>query len=91
MLIIVLLCVIIQPGLSFRANAAWDYSVSPLQLEKQNAGECARNVLIALKECPSADPLPILFLESEMVFERGRKSTIYQRIAVWVFDISSAY
>lgn len=74
LLIIVLLCVIIQPGLSFRANAAWDYSVSPLKLEKQDARECARNVLIALcEECPSAAPLPILFLETEMVFEAGRE------------------
>ena len=74
LLIIVLLCVIIQPGLSFRPNAAWDYSVSPLKLEKQDARECARNVLIALcEECPSAAPLPILFLETEMVFEAGRE------------------
>lgn len=37
-------------------------------------GECARNVLIALcEECPSADPLPILFLESEIVFEAERE------------------
>lgn len=58
----------------FRVNAAWDYSVSPLKQEKQDAGECARNVLIALcEECPSADPFPILFLESEMIFEGGRK------------------
>lgn len=36
---------------------------------------CARNVLIALREeCPSAHPLPILFLESEMVFEDVRKT-----------------
>lgn len=49
--------------------------VSPLKLGKQDAGECARNVLIALcEECPSADPLPILFLESEMVFAGGRKT-----------------
>ncbi|CAB1444873.1 unnamed protein product [Pleuronectes platessa] len=33
-------------------------------------GECARNVLIdQSEECPSAEPLPILFLESEIVFE----------------------
>lgn len=48
--------VIIQHGLSCRANAAWDYSASPLKPETRDAGECARNVLIALcEECPSAD------------------------------------
>lgn len=69
LLIIVFFCVIIQPGLSFRVNAAWDYSVSPLKQEKHDAGECARNVLVGLlEECPLADPLPVLFLESAMVF-----------------------
>lgn len=59
--------------------------VSPLKLEKQDAGECARNVLIALcEECPSADPLPILFLESEMVFEGGRKRQSEQAGDSWM-------
>lgn len=48
--------VIIQHGLSCRANAAWDYSASPLKPETRDSGECVRNVLIALcEECPSAD------------------------------------
>lgn len=67
--------VIIQHGLSCRANAAWDYSASPLKPETRDSGECARNVLIALcEECPSADSSSD-FISGvwDWYFRRGRR------------------